>query len=222
MKTFVFGDNDLAKILLYYLEQDGTEVEGFVLNKKYIGENTQAMPRPIFAIEDMIEKYGAENCNVYFMVGYKKVNRTRFAALESLKKTGVNICTYIHPSCVVSSTAKIGKGVVLLENVVVEAFVEIGNGNYFGPGTNIGHDTKIGDCNFIASGVVFCGRVKVKDRCFFGANSAVSQDVTIDDECVVGACAFVDRDLPKEVVFLPARSQILEGKTGMDLKFFNT
>lgn len=222
MKTFVFGDNDLAKIVLCYLEQEGTAVEGFVLNKAYMGQDIGEMPKPVFAIEDMIEKYGAENCNVYFMVGYKKVNRTRFNAFENLKKLGVNICTYIHPSCVVNPTAKIGKGAVLLENVVVEAFVKVGDGNYIGPGTNICHHTSFGSCNFISGGVVFCGRVTVKDRCFFGANSAVSQDVTIDDESVVGACAFVDRDLPKGCVFLPPRSVILEGKTGMDLKFFNT
>lgn len=165
-QTYIWGNNSLAELLYYYLTSQGEIVDGFVLNERYVNENNYPLPNKLLPIEEVIIKHGPENINVYITVAYSKMNRTRQTIYQWLEEKQIDICSYIHPSCVIAKNTVIGRGNILLENVIIQPFVRIGNGNIIWNGSLVSHHCIIGDFNYLAPGVALSGRVGIEDRCF--------------------------------------------------------
>jgi len=94
---------------------------------------------------------------------------------------------------------RIGNGNYFNRNLMVDAcgYVEIGDGNMFGP------DVYIADSNHTYGGGVAphrlpmdVGKVRIGNNCWIGAHAIILKDVNLGDGCVVGAGAVVTRGFP--------------------------
>lgn len=79
----------------------------------------------------------------------------------------------VHPSAVVSPEAKLGQGVSINANAVIEAGAEIGDDTVIGAGCYIGHDVKIG------AGSLLYPNVTVMYRCVIGRKAVIHPGVVI-------------------------------------------
>ena len=209
-KIYLFGSNSIARLLLYYLQQEGAEVAGFALNKDYINPNLD-LPLPVFAIEEIIANQNPEDYEVYVTIGEAGMNAVRGKVLHYLKEHKVHIGTFIHKTATVAQNASIGEGCIIMENCVIQPFVRLGMGNILWDSVTISHDSVVGDCNIFTAGATLCGCVTIGNRCFIGANATVKNAVTVADRCLIGAGAYLYTDLPNEgSVFVPQRGIILE------------
>ncbi len=102
----------------------------------------------------------------------------------------------IHPSAVVSSTAQIGEGSVVMPNAIVNADTLIGDGVIVNSGAVVEHDCKIGDYSHICPNAALAGGVTVGAHSWVGIGSSVIQLVTIGSKVTVGAGSVVIRDIP--------------------------
>jgi acetyltransferase EpsM len=114
----------------------------------------------------------------------------------------------IHPQTVISSTAKIGKGVIINPNVTIMPYAEIGDHVMIHSHVVIEHDNIIEDFVNIAPGVNLAGYVTLKKGAtiFTGAN--IVPKVTVGSYSVVGAGSTVLDDLPDNCVALGSPAQI--------------
>ena len=105
---------------------------------------------------------------------------------------------------------KIGSGNYFNRNLMIDAcgYVEIGDGNMFGP------DVYIADSNHTFGGGVAphklpmeVGKVRIGNHCWIGAGAIILKDVDLGDGCVVGAGAVVTKSFPagSVVAGVPAR-----------------
>ena len=90
-------------------------------------------------------------------------------------------------------TAKIGKGNVIFNNVLLSINTTLGNFNFL-DNCECGHDSCLGNYNVLMTGTKICGGVKVGDCNFFGINSVVLQYHTVGNYVKVGAGSIVMRD----------------------------
>ena len=120
--------------------------------------------------------------------------------VELYSKYGFQFCSLIHPKSNISSTAKIGNGVIvqygvnISSNVIVNDFVRLNTC------ANIMHDVNIGSFTTVAPNAVLLGKVKIDDECYIGANSTVLPNVEIDSGAVVGASAVVTKNVAKNII----------------------
>lgn len=116
----------------------------------------------------------------------------------------------IHPSAVISSSAKLGDGIMIAANATLNPLVEIGRGVICNTSTSIDHECVIGEFTHIAPGAVLCGNVKVGRNTFIGANSVIRQGIVIGDNVTIGAGTVVVKDIPDgaTVVGNPARQLV--------------
>lgn len=184
-KTYIFGNNYLSEIVWYYLTQDGTNVDGFVLNKQYVSQNTYPLPAKLYAIEDVIEEYGAGNIDVYLTIGYTQMNDVREKVYTQLKEAGVNICSYIHPTAYIAKNVCIGEGCIVLENVILQPYVSVGTCNILWQGVNISHHSVMKDYNYLAPIVSIAGCCGIGNNCFFGINATLIDHINVEDYCFV-------------------------------------
>jgi sugar O-acyltransferase (sialic acid O-acetyltransferase NeuD family) len=115
--------------------------------------------------------------------------------------------TIIHPSASVSRFSKIGRGVVIFQNVTVTSNVRIGDHVIMLPNTVISHDDVIGDYTCVAGGVCISGGVEIGTSCYVGTNASVIDNLKIGDYCLIGMGSVVLHDVSENTVIAgnPAR-----------------
>jgi sugar O-acyltransferase (sialic acid O-acetyltransferase NeuD family) len=115
--------------------------------------------------------------------------------------------TVIHPSASVSRTARLGRGVVVFQHVVITSNVTIGNHVIILPNTVISHDDVIGDYTCVAGGVCVSGQTAIGRSCYLGTNSAIVGNIEVGDQCLIGMASCVLKSVPPNSVVVgnPAR-----------------
>jgi sugar O-acyltransferase (sialic acid O-acetyltransferase NeuD family) len=87
------------------------------------------------------------------------------------------------------------EGILIEQNVVLDACVHLGRFSAVKRAASVGHETKIGDFCFVGPGATICGRVTVGDGSYIGAGAIIRDNVTIGENAVVGLGAVVVKDV---------------------------
>ncbi|AOL35913.1 MULTISPECIES: acetyltransferase [Geobacillus] len=129
---------------------------------------------------------------------------------EIVKRIGVDnkkFATLIHPSAIISPSARIGEGTVIMPNCVVNANAEIGKHVIINTGAIVEHDNRIGDYAHISPNATLTGNVAVGEGTHIGASATIIPGIKVGKWSVIGAGSTVIRDIPdfKKAVGCPTR-----------------
>lgn len=115
--------------------------------------------------------------------------------------------TAIHPTAVVSETAKIQEGTVVCANATINADATIGKHSIINTAAVIEHDNDIGDFCHISPNATLCGTVTISECTHIGAGAVVRNNISIGVDITIGIGAAVVKDLKKPGVYVgvPAR-----------------
>jgi sugar O-acyltransferase (sialic acid O-acetyltransferase NeuD family) len=143
-------------------------------------------------------------CNTYLGIGS---NVVRSKIYHHFTQHNINMPSVIHIQSIVSTSAIIENGSVIMPGVVINSFAKIGKAVICNTSSTIEHECQIGDFAHIAPGAVLAGGVKVGANSFIGANSVVKEGVCIGSNVTVGAGSVVIRNIPdgKKIVGNPSR-----------------
>jgi len=108
--------------------------------------------------------------------------------------------TSIHHSAVISPSASIASGVVVMPNAIIHAHSSIEEGCLINTGASIDHDGYMEAFSSLAPGAVLGGNVQIGTCSAVGLGASVIQKVRIGRHTVIGAGSVVVRDIPDEVV----------------------
>lgn len=113
----------------------------------------------------------------------------------------------VHPSAMVSPSARLGRGCVVFPLAVVNAGARVGAAVIVNSGAIIEHDCELMNAVHVSPGAVLCGGVRVGERTWIGAGATVIHQVRIGNDVVVGAGSTVIEDVMDgiTVVGSPAR-----------------
>lgn len=212
----MIGVGDFAKLIKYYLENDGNrKVAAFSVDKAYIKEDSFE-ELPVVAFESLEDVYSPDQYEVIIAIGAKNMNNLRKNFFYKCKEKGFSVATYIHSTCVVSKDVEIGEGNIILEKCLIQPFVKIGNCNLLWDNISINHNDIVGNFNTIGGGVGFCGFDVIENNCYIGKYAMIFDKVKIKDYTLVGAGAYVKKDTKEYDVIVPARSVVLDGKKSTD------
>jgi sugar O-acyltransferase (sialic acid O-acetyltransferase NeuD family) len=134
-------------------------------------------------------------------------NRARMGYAGKMREAGFELVNAIHPSAVVSLSAKIGSNAVLAAGSIVGTGAVIGDSVIINTGAIVDHECDIGEAVHIAPAVALAGRVKIGAGAFVGIGARVIQCLSVGEYATIGAGAAVIRDVPANatVVGVPAR-----------------
>lgn len=205
-QVVIFGASNFAEIVDIYLTMDSPyEVAAFTVHSQYIKES-KFRGRIITPFEDLVESYPPDHYAMFVAVGFRKLNRFRTEIYDQCKARGYKMVQYINSKALLWGENKIGDNIFILEQNVIQPYVEIGNNTILWSGNHIGHHSSIGDNVFISSHVVISGNCRVGNNCFIGVNAAVANNVRVAPFSFIGMSAVITKDTVEKGVYKGIKS----------------
>jgi sugar O-acyltransferase (sialic acid O-acetyltransferase NeuD family) len=192
---FIYGASGHGLVILDILEELGIHVEAFVDD---FFEKNQFHGIQVVKPEILSQR---KNAKVILAIGD---NHIREAVSLQLANEFINA---FHPSAVISKSAQIGHGSVLMASAVINPHVHIGKHVIINTAASVDHECVIADYVHISPNATLAGRVSVGQCTHIGAGSVIIQGINIGSNCTIGAGAVVLRDVPDGAVMVgnPAR-----------------
>lgn len=155
-------------------------------------------------LEDIAEAAIANGVRFIIAVGSNSLRREIF---DFLADQGALFRTVVHPRAIISPTANLSEGSVVLAGAIVATRAKLGRFTIVNHGSSVDHDCSIGDFVNISPGARLAGSVHTGSGVAIGLNASVLQGCRLGDNVVVGAGAVVTRDVERAitVVGIPAR-----------------
>ena len=119
----------------------------------------------------------------------------------------------IHESAVVSSSAVLGKGTVMMANASVNGDSVIGEHCIINTGATIEHDCILGNFVHISPNAALAGGVEIGEGTHIGIGAVVIPGIKIGKWVTVGAGAVILKDIPDDVVVVGNPGRIIKNKT---------
>lgn len=169
----------------------GTEwdIKGFIDDNVHVLDDFQSQGYP--PVLSTIQDYQPAIDDVFTCsIGSVKTKRK---VCEMIIGRGGKFISLIYKTAKIPLSVKIGKGVIISENVGFGVNSEIGDYSLIQYEAIIGHDAKVGSFSRIDCRVVLVGGVVVEDNATVHTNSIISHNVVVGEGSVVGAMSFVIR-----------------------------
>jgi sugar O-acyltransferase (sialic acid O-acetyltransferase NeuD family) len=199
----VIGGGGHAKVVLDVLRLDARfRIVGVVDPARVDG---QVLEFPVLGGDEILPALRAQGVTTAFVA--LGDNRTRQRIGRELRQLGFALPAIVHPTAIISPSARIEAGSVIMAGAKVGPDASVGELAIVNTGAIVEHDVQLGPAAHVAPGCSLAGCVRVGERTLLGVGSVVRPDIRIGDDVVVGAGSAVVADVKNEqtVAGVPAR-----------------
>jgi sugar O-acyltransferase (sialic acid O-acetyltransferase NeuD family) len=196
-KLTVLGTSEAFITMLFdILESNEHYYDINIINNLNITPTKEYL-RPTF---NVTETNQLENINDNVVIG-AVVNKTRYKIRKSFNNiNNKSFLTLINKNCDISSTTKIGSGVVINGLVCIAGHTTIKDFVFINRGCTIGHHTSIGEFVTINPGANIAGNVVIGEHTQIGIGVSIIDGITIGTNTIIGAGSVVTKNIPDNVI----------------------
>jgi len=167
----------------------------------------------LLGVEGLVEddklrrQYDQSVSHAFIGLGGASDNGPRRRLFELAQVQGFELVTVVHPTAVLSPSARLGSGATVLATAVISANSVLGENVIVNTAAIVEHDCSIADHVHVATGARLASGVRVDTGAHIGVGATVLQGLSIGTGAVVGAGAVVTHDVDPAtvVVGVPAR-----------------
>jgi UDP-perosamine 4-acetyltransferase len=196
----IIGTGGHARSCLDVLAETGFAVRGCVG-----GAPTGRLQANYLGTDDVLARLRDDGVdNALVAVGD---NRLRRKLTNELTEMGFRLPAVVSRHAVVSATATVEDGSIVMHGAVVGPFSRVGRGVIVNTSASVDHDCVVDDFAHLAPGTHLAGEVRIGAGAFLGIGSAAVPGVSAGDWSVVGAGATIISDIPSATTAIgtPAR-----------------
>ncbi len=181
-------------------------VIGFIVDPQYAQVDTLVHDKPVLGGLDWFN--GKTHVKAICAIGDP---RSRFEVITRTRAAGVEYCSVIHPTAVLTRWTTIGTGCVITAGSILTNNITIGDHAHINLDCTIGHDVNIEDFVTLAPGVHISGRVRLDQGCFVGTGTNVIENLHVGAWSTIGAGSTIIQDVPPgaTVVGVPGKVIII-------------
>ncbi len=175
---------------------------------------TELLGVPVVGGDDELAQYHQAVSHAFIGLGGASDTSARRRLFELARSHGFQLVQVVHPTAVLSPSARLGVGVTQLAQSVVNANADLGDNVLVNTGAIVEHDCRIADHVHVAVGARLASGVQVEAGAHVGAGATVLQGATIGASAVVGAGAVVTRDVDPAAVVAGVPARPMKGVEG--------
>lgn len=181
---YLYGASGHAKVIIDILEASRVRVDGLIDDNPNIDQLRGYPVRHIFVKESPF----------IISIGNNEIRKRVAERLQT------NYGKAVHPSAILSPSARIGKGTVVMQGAIIQADVNVGKHCIINTGASVDHECVIGDYVHISPHATLCGNVHVGEGSWIGAGTTVIPNLSIGKWCVIGAGSVITENIPDHVL----------------------
>jgi len=134
-------------------------------------------------------------------------NHARRSYARKLAERGFELINAVHPNSQISTTARIGRNVVIASGAIVGTAACVADHVIVNTAAIIDHECEVAEAAHLCPGSILAGRVRIGPAAFIGLGAKIIQCLKIGENATVGAGAVVLTDVPdgQTVVGVPAK-----------------
>ncbi len=187
----MIGNGGHAAVLVETLIAQQRELKGYTAPQ----EENNIFSLSYLGTDDVISTYDPSEVELVLGLGTIDVSTLRKTMFEQFVAKGYTFADVIHPTAIVASSVKKGRGVQIMAGVIVQTHASIADNTIINTGAIIDHDGVIGSHVHLAPGVTLSGEVRIGDSCHIGTGTSIIQGIRIGDETLVGAGSVVVKNI---------------------------
>ena len=212
-KIVVYGASGHGKVVADILIVGGSQVAGFVDDAPEL-VGSRILGLPVLGGAEWV-KANAAQLQIALGIGR---NYTRSKVAQQCVQAGAEVITAIHPSAMISRSAVIGAGTVVMAGVAVNPEAHVGAGVILNTCCVVEHDCVIGDYAHLSPNSAMGGAARLGASSWLGMGAVIIHCVAVGVNSTIGAGAVVVRDIPDGVVAVGVPARIIhradEAKAG--------
>lgn len=185
----ILADGGHAEVLVDLARELGREVVGVTSLDRPAGETVAGAP--VLGADAVVENYARDEVELTVGLGTVRPNSSREEIFNDWINRGYSFPPLIHPSAIVSETARVHRGAQVMAGTIIQTGAEIGENAIVNTGAQVDHHSEVGEHTHVAPGVVVCGNVKIGPGAMIGAGATLIQGVAVGAGAFVGAGAVV-------------------------------
>jgi len=193
-QLIILGTSAFSQVAYEYFTHDSEfEVVGFSVDRAYLNAN-ELLGMPVVPFEELQSHFLPHEHWFYSAVTYTGMNRVRTRLYQEAKDKGFKPASYVSTRAFVWKNVALGEHCFVMEQNVLQPFVEVGNNVVLWSGNHIGHHSKINDHCFISSHVVVSGFCEIGASCFLGVNATIANNVALGKDCWIGPGCLISKN----------------------------
>ena len=201
-KVIVYGAGGHGKVVADVARACGLDVAGFADDDEG-RSGTGPCGLPVLTLGEWMKRRSGP-VRVALGVGD---NGRRAECFRRLEASNVEALTLVHPRSVVSPSARLGAGTVVMAGAIVNPDATVGAGVILNTASVTEHDVVLGDFVHLSPNAALGGAARVGAFSHVGIGAAVLPGIMIGERARIGAGAVVTREVESDVtvVGVPAR-----------------
>lgn len=162
-----------------FLSHRPEELDGFDLDARILGDDTS------YAIQE----------NDRFLLAIGDIESKK-RIVERMKARDCRFISLIHPSAIVTSSAKIGEGVIICPFALVSDHVVLGDFVMMNFYSSCGHDAKVGKYGILSPYASVNGFATIEDQVFLGTHATITGYRKVGQGAKISANSVAMEDVP--------------------------
>lgn len=177
---YLYGASGHAKVIIDILEASNIQIEGLIDDNPNID---QLHNYPVG------HSYKGES-PIIISIGTNSIRKQVAERLQT------DFGKAIHPSTILSPSAGIEAGTVVMQGSIIQSDAKIGRHCIINTGATIDHECVIGDYVHISPNATLCGNIRIGEGSWIGAGTVIIPNLNIGKWCVIGAGSVVTNNIP--------------------------
>lgn len=196
----IYGASGHGKVVIDIVRSQGMEI-GYVID-----DNPAIKSVSGFSVVQEIPEEGLD-AECVLAIGKNSIRKTIAEKFEGRFSVAIK-----HSSAVISSSAQLGDGTVIMANANVNSDAIIGKHCIINTGAIVEHDCWLEDYVHISPNATLAGEVSIGEGSHIGAGAVVIPGIKIGKWATVGAGAIIIKDIPDTAVVVGNPGRIIKYK----------
>ena len=191
MKDIILiGGGGHCKSVIDVIEKEGQfKIAGIVDKPEFLGSDI--LGYSVIGNDSDLGNLAKKYQYALITVGQIKSPLLRIKLFELAEKSGFTLPSIISPRAYISKHAMVGKGVVIMHDVLINANAKIGDNCIINSKVLIEHDCSISKHCHISTNATINGGVTVKPGCFIGSGAITKESIIIAKNSFIKAGSLV-------------------------------
>lgn len=193
--VIVIGNGGHATVLTEILIAQNIDIIGFTAPRS----EENCFNIPYLGTDEKVLNYNDNEVELALGIGMTEPSMLREKIFNHFRSENYRFKTIIHPSAIISPSAKIGHGVQIMAGAIIQTNTSIADNTIINTGVLIDHDCQIGPQVHIAPGTKISGNVRIQKGTHVGTGAAIIQGIHIGEKSLIGAGAVVTKNIGSNV-----------------------